>query len=392
MLGFFLLTYPFGVIKRYNRKNQAAWTTEGKGKMAFSGVLNQFAGLLLLGTMGYLGMRLFRALRLPTPAMLGSLFMTGIFAATGTFPAVSLKWVSFFSKIAIGVMTGRRITRESARTLGHLALPALVLCFWMIVSSLISGWILYSVSKMPLSTALVGSAAGGITEMAIFALSQGYDVTTITFIQVIRLVAVLALTPYLVRYFEKKTPRTVSDVLDICLDESPLLIVQENLSPFRLVLTVGVAIACGFLLERLHFPAGAMIGAMVASGACVLFAGKQIPFSLSIRNVAQIGMGVTIASRIDPQTLFSLIEYLPGIVLSTIFIVVSTAGLGLLLAKWTGWDLTTCLLSTSAGGLSQMILVAEECNCDPLKVSVLHLARYLAIIAGMPFLISALLG
>lgn len=360
--------------------------------MALSGMWHQLTGLLFLGTMGYLGMRLFRALKLPTPAMLGSLFMTGTFAAIGIFPAVSLKWVSFFSKIAIGVMTGRRITRQSVRTLGRLALPALVLCFWMIVSSLISGWILYSVSKMPLSTALVGSAAGGITEMAIFALSQGYDVTTITFIQVIRLVAVLALTPYLVKYFEKKSPSEERDVLEISLDESPLLIAQPHLSPFHVVFTVVVAIGCGFFLERFRFPAGAMIGAMVASGACVFLAGKQIPFSLSIRNVAQIGMGVTIASRIDPQTLFSLVQYLPGVVLSTIFIVVSTAGLGLLLAKWTGWDLTTCLLSTSAGGLSQMILVAEECNCDPLKVSVLHLARYLAIIAGMPFLISFLLG
>ena len=35
-----------------------------------------------------------------------------------------------------------------------------------------------------------------------------------------------------------------------------------------------------------------------------------------------------------------------------------------------------------------MVVIAEEEGSDTLRVGVLHLARYLSIIGGMPFLIS----
>ena len=158
--------------------------------------------------------------------------------------------------------------------------------------------------------------------------------------------------------------------------------------PYMMLMLIFFAAVSGFAFDRAGIPAGAMIGALAASAAFSLVSGRSVPFSISVRNAAQIGMGMTIASHIDGSLLRSMLNIIPALVLSTIFILASTSLLAWTLARFTGWHPKTCILSTSAGGLSQMVVIAEEEGSDTLRVGVLHLARYLSIIGGMPFLIS----
>ena len=61
-----------------------------------------------------------------------------------------------------------------------------------------------------------------------------------------------------------------------------------------------------------------------------------------------------------------------------------------LLHRMTGWDYTTCLLSASLGGLSQIAAVAGEMGADPLKVTLLQTVRLLSILLVLPVLFSLL--
>lgn len=145
---------------------------------------NGFAGLALLYFLGFCGFLLFKKLRIPLAGLLGSLFACVLLAISGNFPAAPVGALSSVCKVAIGIMVGRRMNRDSLKQLGGMAVPALLVSVWMIALSMISGVLLFTISGLPLSTALIGSVTGGVSEMAIFALSRHYDVATITVIGV----------------------------------------------------------------------------------------------------------------------------------------------------------------------------------------------------------------
>lgn len=350
-----------------------------------------FGILCLCGTAGCL---LFRMLRLPLPALLGSLTATATLAMLGFFPATApVDSMSMFCKVAIGVMMGRRINRQSLKMIVKLASPALLVSIWMILLSIASGQILALLANIPLSTALIGCTTGGVSEMAIFALSKEYDVATITVIQTFRLAGTLALTPWLAR---KWSARLQGRGALFPSAESVQVMKGGSIDFFprnEMFGLLALATAGGLVFHLYGVPAGAMLGALVFSGAACIVRNKTYLFPQKITSAAQIGIGIAIAQQFGPDQVEMLtnIRFLLSTVASTGFIIAGTLLLGFILQKMTGWNPLTCLLSTSAGGLSQMVIVAEEMNADSLTIGILHLARYLAIVSCMPFLITYLL-
>ncbi len=351
-------------------------------------------GLFFLYLCGTAGCILFRRLRLPLPALLGSLAVTAILALTGHFPPVTnaIGVMSTLCKVTIGVMMGRRISRDALRMIARIIGPALLISIWMILLSVISGEMLSRLANIPLSTALVGCATGGVSEMAIFALSQNYDVATITVIQTFRLVGVLALTPWLARKWSLRLEakgQLHSSAGDVQEAEGD----TRFFSRPETVLLVFLAVGGGLVFQSFGVPAGAMLGALTFSGGMGVVRNKSYPFPWWIASAAQIGIGIAIAQQFKPEQAEMLlnVRFLLSVALSTAFVITATLLLGYLLQKMTRWSPLTCLLSSSAGGLSQMVLVAEEMKADSLTIGVLHLARYLAIVSCMPFLIMYLL-
>ena len=336
--------------------------------------------LPLLGC-GYVGYRVFRLLKFPLPALLGSLFATGALSLLGYFPNVSISGVSFIAKVALGAMLGRRLDRNSLKLLRKLIAPACLICVWMLGFSFFSGWLLNRISSLPLSTTLIGSAPGGVSEMAVFAMSQGYDVATITFIQVFRLIFVLLLTPLIARHWSAKHPHIATPSLTPIADE------KTTAPKANVPMLVFFACLGGWLGVQFKIPAGDMLGSMLGTALIGLSTGKEIPFPAWVRSWAQIGIGMSIAQRLGPESLMQLRPLLLPLIAPTFLIVISSLLLAIALQRLTRWDMLTCLLSTSAGGLSQMIVIAEETEADSLTVGVLHTARFLSVISLMPILV-----
>jgi hypothetical protein len=72
---------------------------------------------------------------------------------------------------------------------------------------------------------------------------------------------------------------------------------------------------------------------------------------------------------------------------STAVLVASGLVLAALLRRLTGWDALTCLLAAAPGGVTQFFILACELGADPLKVSLLQLARLLTILGLLPLLL-----
>lgn len=329
-------------------------------------------------------MWLFVWLRFPAPSILGPVFVTASLCALGAkipFPADT---VAFFSKVIIGAFIGLRFDRNCAKLLRELAWPSLIVSLWMLGTSIGCGMLLYLFTDLPISTALLGSTAGGVAEMALLALSLGVDVASVTILQVFRLIGSMFVMPLLGAKYAKGGLNSLNgEALPCAALDSP--------NVWGYVAFIGFALIGGLVGTISRIPAGTLLGSMAFVGAfCALGVPMWSPPKI-IRSIAQAGVGITIGLYITEETLRQFYFMLFPILLLTAGMIVCGVILSFILKRITNWDLVTCLLSASPAGLTQMCAIADEMGADPLIVSLMHTVRLVSILFVMPFLLFALL-
>ncbi|MGE5632138.1 MAG: AbrB family transcriptional regulator [Caulobacteraceae bacterium] len=154
----------------------------------------------------------------------------------------------------------------------------------------------------------------------------------------------------------------------------------------RIIYTLAVAFAGGYIGIKLKVPAGALIGAMFSVGFFNMYTDKgKIPANFKI--AAQTVVGGIIGLNFTPDTLSGL-KYLilPALIL-IIGLVLYSIVLGLIIHKLTGLDLVTSLFSTAPGGLADMTLISDAYGADTPKVALLHLVRLITVISILPVVI-----
>jgi len=352
-----------------------------------------FIAALSTGTAGFL---VFRRLRLPVPAILGSLFFSVALNLTGYPPDFPLKYLSWFSNVVIGTYVGQRITRSSVRILRELPLPAAAVSAGMIAISLLGGALLLMLSDLPPVTAFIGSTTGGIAEMTLLAIALGADVASVSILQVVRLLAAIMATPFFCRKWtarhenrrEASSLPCEAEAADSMQKTIPAGTGRKHNGTFFFLASSALAGAVtGYMLR---IPVGILTGAMTAVAVLNLAWREQPPMPTNLRTAAQIGIGIIMAANITTDTLSTFLPLALPIVAITAAMLSASFLLGCLLHKMTGWNYPTCLLSTSLGGLSQMAIISEEMGGDPLKVSILQTVRLVTILIVFPLLMTGL--
>lgn len=153
-----------------------------------------------------------------------------------------------------------------------------------------------------------------------------------------------------------------------------------------ILVTLGVALACGYLLDRLRVPGGMMIGAVI--GTCVLNITTGMAEMPKVAKIAAqiiagafIGAGVSRAEMRGMRTILRPAAILlPGLLVINI-----VAGF---IIHWTSpLDLMTAFMSCTPGGLSDIPMIAADLGADTSKVLVMQFIRFLMGIALFPTLI-----
>lgn len=351
-------------------------------------VRHPLVGLLVLFSTGIVGWKIFERLRLPAPDLLGALFFASMLGASGvTFPFPSVE-VTFLSKLIIGSYIGLMVDRKTTNMLKKAALPALIVAAWMLSASVGIGFLLYYMTDLPLPTALLGSTAGGVSEMALLSLSLNADTITITLLQVFRVILFLVLMPFLAQWMNKKNSPTKKTTENIKVKDSNT---KKNSSPKEILILSLTAVTGGLIGRALGLPAGDLLMTILF----VAFLSIKLPSPPRVhplaRSMARIGVGLSIAQQVTKQTLQMLSTIWFPILILALAMIISGIALSWILHKITGWDYSTCLLASSPGGLSQMSIIADEVGANPLLVSALHTTRLISILTVLPILFRFLL-
>jgi uncharacterized protein len=151
-----------------------------------------------------------------------------------------------------------------------------------------------------------------------------------------------------------------------------------------LVVAIAAAVAASVLLDWVNFPAGALIGAMVAVAAFKL-SGAALPgVPTVLRFAALVVIGWDLGSKFNKELLSTVSGYiLPLVGVVAVFLIVSW------LLAWILWkvgvmDPVTAVLSTSPGGLVQMGALTSELEANTALVIGFHLLRIVSVLLTVP--------
>lgn len=344
--------------------------------------------LFLIGIPGWL---LLAKLKVPTPSLMGAIVSAGLFSILGWAPSCAPAGLKLLLQIVLGLFIGLKVTRESGRVFRSIAPLALLAAVWWLALPLGMGWLLSTFFGMDLATALLGTVPGGIAEMSLMALTLGADAAVVALMQFFRLGGILIglppLAAWLSKTFEGQGQPSASDVAP---PANRLPGTQHDLLPFVL----GLAIAtCGALLGAwLELPSGGFVGALVLTGLASFFGVPLRGLPGPSRDFALLGLGSTIGLTLDAETLSAL----GPILLPVMAITCVMIGWGLILSifvrRTMGWDLMTCFLASSPGGVTALSAASADLGADPLQVSLLHLVRLFTVFLLLPPLLVRLAG
>lgn len=153
-----------------------------------------------------------------------------------------------------------------------------------------------------------------------------------------------------------------------------------------LLTSLVAAVSAALLLDRLNFPAGALIGAMVAIAALKLLGNETPSMPGAIRIVALIIIGWDLGSRFDKQLLSTLSNNIAPLVLVIACFLVTGWALAWMLWKFGVMDPVTAVLATSPGGLVQMGALTSETQANAALVVGFHLLRIVAVLLSAPLI------
>jgi|GEM_PF-2150235 len=139
---------------------------------------------------------------------------------------------------------------------------------------------------------------------------------------------------------------------------------------------VAAGVTGGLVGIRLRLPAGALLGGLLGALAALSLVPTQIPpVDPSVRRWLQIAVGVTLGSRVRPDTLPNVRRASRAAFLVVLAALVGAVGGAWLLRTLAGLEWGTALLAATPGGMPEMILIALALDRPVDLVTTVQLVR-----------------
>jgi membrane AbrB-like protein len=185
------LTIPFAL---------QAWGVHGLD-LSLAGVQTvRPLGLAALAVATLAGVAVMLRLDRANPWFIGSLVVAMVLTLSGQTWSALPDWLTAAAQLVIGVSLGVRFTPAFLHTAPRWLISVALATGFMMAVSAVFGWGMAHLTGLHLATLVLGTAPGGIAEMAITAKVLQLGVPVVTAFQVCRLVAVLVLVEPLYRW------------------------------------------------------------------------------------------------------------------------------------------------------------------------------------------------
>jgi membrane AbrB-like protein len=147
--------------------------------------------------------------------------------------------------------------------------------------------------------------------------------------------------------------------------------------------TLATAATGGLVLSLIGFPAGLVIGSLLAVAVAALL-GRPMMVPLPLTNVMMVLFGIALGSTVTPETLKGLATFplaVAVLAMATLCIILATSSY---LRFVHGWDRQSALFGASPGALAQVMALSAEYRADLRGIAVVQTMRVVALTIGIP--------
>ncbi|WP_433942955.1 AbrB family transcriptional regulator [Paenibacillus sp. SN-8-1] len=168
---------------------------------------------------------------------------------------------------------------------------------------------------------------------------------------------------------------------------NPKKLTESNL--IRFIYTLLIAMIGGYLFQKLHLPVPWLLGPMLF---VFTFSRMLKPIRPHwpgyVRNTGMIIVGYVLGLSFTYSTFIQISKQLSTMILMTVLLIIFCIFIAWIMSRITGIPFQTLLLGSIPGGLTQMIILAEETKgIDITLVTFLQVSRLMMIITLVPMLI-----
>ncbi|MGI6327576.1 MAG: AbrB family transcriptional regulator [Dethiobacteria bacterium] len=376
---------------------------------------------LILFLLGFLGWGLFKLIKFPVPALLGTIFLVGGLRAANIEVPLPPEFIYPLVQLMFGLHIGSGLTREATKKFKEMLIPILIVITWALTNLFLLGSILQKITFLDLKTAILSSSVGGLPEMTVLALATNANVSVVVIAQTLRMISTFIGLPLIIHFMvakegskEKistKNNRETSICLKTLFTINVKKVYEKLLSIFRkaehpiqsfspyfnkgilktcklIFLSLTIALVGGSLFYYIGVPAGIMVGATFFVALASFIGLEVITPPKGLIGVIQIGLGLEVSKNISMKTFEVLAsgELLITLLLLTLIIGISSFVIALIVHKITKWDFATCLMACAPAGFTVMIALAIDYGKNSLNVTILHMFRVLSIKICVPIL------
>ena len=274
-----------------------------------------------------------------------------------------------------GVTLGAYLQSEALSALADSWLPVLLICAATLGLCLIGGAILARTTALDPPTAALGMIAGGASGIVGMSGDLGADDRLVAFMQYLRVLIVVLLTPIGIAVFFGSGDGTGGSVPSGGMLGEPI----------DWVLTAAFAAVGALVATRARVTAGALLGPMVLTGIFVLSGAVgdfAVPDLVSQTAFALIGLQVGL--RFTRSTVRLLGRLTGPVLLMIAALLIGCFGLALLLNALTSASLLDSYLATTPGGLYAVLAVAFGAGANTTFIVAVQSLRVFAMILLAP--------
>ncbi|MCJ7842037.1 AbrB family transcriptional regulator [Lederbergia sp. NSJ-179] len=156
----------------------------------------------------------------------------------------------------------------------------------------------------------------------------------------------------------------------------------------KMIFTFLIAAIGGGVFQFLHIPVPWLLGPMISVLLAINLLHWQLVWPNSIRNSGMIIVGYTIGLSMTSSALHEMGRQIPYMLLMTVLLLLFCSVIAYVVSKISNSDYQTALLASIPGGLSQVLILAEETKGINLGVvTMTQVIRLLMIIVATPLIV-----
>jgi len=316
-------------------------------------------------------------LGLPSSYLFGAL-LCGIAAALLAPDRLVVPPVAFTAALALaGVVLGTLLDSSSLDAIAAGWLPLALVTAASLVISLAAGAVLARTTSLDTPTAALGMVAGGASGIVGMSGELGADDRLVAFMQYLRVLLIVLLTPVLVALFFPG-PHAAPDA-----PAEPLIGDAR-----AWLLTGGAAVAGAAAGRRLKIPGGALLAPMVVAAVVTLgVPGGEFEVPRLLRELAFALIGLQVGLRFTLDTIRQLGRLLVPVLVAVLGVLAACGLLAVALDVTTEVSLRDAYLATTPGGLYAVLAVALGADANAAFILAAQGLRLIVMVALAPVVV-----